>query len=47
MSYVDTGQEPKPVIGGLGNLYAKIGVKTRGGATLFALEHGLAAPEQK
>lgn len=25
----------------LQNLYAKIGVKTRGGATLFALEHGL------
>jgi HD-GYP domain-containing protein (c-di-GMP phosphodiesterase class II) len=25
------------------NLYAKIGVKTRGGATLFALEHGLFA----
>ena len=27
----------------LQNLYAKIGVKTRGGATLFALEHGLGA----
>lgn len=29
------------------NLYAKLGVKTRGGATLFALEHGLAARDQK
>jgi DNA-binding CsgD family transcriptional regulator len=27
------------------NLYAKIGVRTRGGATLFALEHGLASRE--
>jgi DNA-binding CsgD family transcriptional regulator len=31
----------------LQNLYAKIGVKTRGGATLFAIEHGLSGATQK
>jgi len=31
----------------LQNLYGKIGVKTRGGATLFALEHGLGGAPQK
>jgi len=41
------GVVPKTADNHIQNLYAKIGVKTRGGATLFALEHGLAAPEQK
>lgn len=36
------GVAPKTAGNHLQNLYAKIGVKTRGGATLFALEHGLA-----
>jgi DNA-binding CsgD family transcriptional regulator len=34
------GVAPKTADNHLQNLYAKIGVKTRGGATLFALEHG-------
>jgi HD-GYP domain-containing protein (c-di-GMP phosphodiesterase class II) len=37
------GVAPKTADNHVQNLYAKIGVKTRGGATLFALEHGLAA----
>ncbi|WP_186294022.1 HD domain-containing phosphohydrolase [Bradyrhizobium guangdongense] len=37
------GVAPKTADNHLQNLYAKIGVKTRGGATLFALEHGLGA----
>lgn len=39
------GVAPKTADNHIQNLYAKIGVKTRGGATLFALEHGLAARE--
>ena len=35
------GVSPKTVDNHTQNLYAKIGVKTRGGATLFAIEHGL------
>ena len=35
------GISPKTVDNHLQNLYGKIGVKTRGGATLFAIEHGL------
>jgi len=35
------GISPKTVDNHTQNLYAKIGVKTRGGATLFAIEHGL------
>jgi DNA-binding CsgD family transcriptional regulator len=41
------GISPKTVDNHLQNLYAKIGVKTRAGATLFALEHGLAAAEER
>ena len=52
------GQSIKPIARSLGialktadnhvqNLYAKIGVKTRGGATSFAIEHGLGAVAQK
>lgn len=35
------GISPKTVDNHLQNLYGKIGVKTRAGATLFAIEHGL------
>jgi HD-GYP domain-containing protein (c-di-GMP phosphodiesterase class II) len=35
------GVSPKTVDNHTQNIYAKIGVKTRGGATLFAIEHGL------
>jgi HD-GYP domain-containing protein (c-di-GMP phosphodiesterase class II) len=35
------GISPKTVDNHTQNIYAKIGVKTRGGATLFAIEHGL------
>jgi HD-GYP domain-containing protein (c-di-GMP phosphodiesterase class II) len=38
------GISPKTVDNHTQNVYAKIGVKTRGGATLFAIEHGLAGP---
>jgi DNA-binding NarL/FixJ family response regulator len=41
------GIAPKTADNHLQNLYAKIGVTTRGGATLFALEHGLGAVTQK
>lgn len=37
------GIAPKTADNHVQNLYAKIGVKTRGGATLFAIEHGLGA----
>jgi HD-GYP domain-containing protein (c-di-GMP phosphodiesterase class II) len=36
------GISPKTVDNHTQSIYAKIGVKTRGGATLFAIEHGLA-----
>lgn len=38
------GISPKTVDNHTQSVYAKIGVKTRGGATLFAIEHGLYAP---
>jgi HD-GYP domain-containing protein (c-di-GMP phosphodiesterase class II) len=41
------GIAPKTADNHLQNLYAKIGVRTRGGATLFALEHGLGGAVQK
>lgn len=37
------GISPKTADNHIQNLYAKIGVKTRAGATLFAIEHGLLA----
>jgi HD-GYP domain-containing protein (c-di-GMP phosphodiesterase class II) len=40
----DLGLSPKTVDNHIQSIYAKIGVKTRGGATLFAMEHGLLAP---
>jgi HD-GYP domain-containing protein (c-di-GMP phosphodiesterase class II) len=36
------GLSPKTVDNHIQNIYGKIGVSTRGGATLFAIEHGLA-----
>jgi HD-GYP domain-containing protein (c-di-GMP phosphodiesterase class II) len=38
----ELGISPKTVDNHMQNIYTKIGVKTRGGATLFAIEHGLA-----
>jgi HD-GYP domain-containing protein (c-di-GMP phosphodiesterase class II) len=38
------GISPKTVDNHMQSIYAKIGVKTRGGATLFAIEHGLCGP---
>jgi HD-GYP domain-containing protein (c-di-GMP phosphodiesterase class II) len=35
---------PKTVDNHIQSIYSKLGVKTRGGATLFALEHGLLQP---
>jgi HD-GYP domain-containing protein (c-di-GMP phosphodiesterase class II) len=40
------GLSPKTVDNHTQSIYAKIGVKTRGGATLFAMEHGLLRPGQ-
>jgi HD-GYP domain-containing protein (c-di-GMP phosphodiesterase class II) len=40
------GLSPKTVDNHIQSIYAKIGVKTRGGATLFAMEHGLLTPGQ-
>jgi DNA-binding NarL/FixJ family response regulator len=37
----DLGLSPKTVDNHIQSIYGKLGVKTRGGATLFALEHGL------
>jgi HD-GYP domain-containing protein (c-di-GMP phosphodiesterase class II) len=37
------GISPKTVDNHMQNVYGKIGVNTRGGATLFAIEHGLCA----
>jgi HD-GYP domain-containing protein (c-di-GMP phosphodiesterase class II) len=37
------GISPKTVDGHLQRIYPKIGVQTRGGATLYAIEHGLLA----
>jgi DNA-binding NarL/FixJ family response regulator len=36
------GVSPKTVDNHTQNVFSKIGVKTRGGATLYAIEHGLA-----
>lgn len=41
------GIAPKTADNHVQNLYAKLGVKTRGGATLFAIEHGLGAVARK
>jgi HD-GYP domain-containing protein (c-di-GMP phosphodiesterase class II) len=38
------GVSPKTVDNHTQSIYSKIGVKTRGGATLFAIEHGLGGP---
>ena len=35
------GISPKTADNHIQNLYSKIGVRTRAGATLFAIEHGL------
>jgi HD-GYP domain-containing protein (c-di-GMP phosphodiesterase class II) len=40
----DIGLSPKTVDNHTQSIYAKLGVKTRGGATLFAMEHGLLRP---
>ena len=40
----EIGLSPKTVDNHIQSIYGKIGVKTRGGATLFALEHGLLKP---
>ena len=40
----DLGLSPKTVDNHIQSIYAKLGVKTRGGATLFALERGLLHP---
>ena len=37
---------PKTIDNHIQSIYAKLGVNTRGGATLFALEHGLLRPGQ-
>lgn len=39
------GISPKTVDGNLQRIYPKLGVSTRAGATLFALQHGLLGPE--
>jgi HD-GYP domain-containing protein (c-di-GMP phosphodiesterase class II) len=39
------GISPKTADNHTQNVYAKIGVKTRGGAVLFAIEHGLTSPD--
>lgn len=41
---LELGLSPKTVDNHIQSIYAKSGVKTRGGATLFALEHGLLRP---
>jgi HD-GYP domain-containing protein (c-di-GMP phosphodiesterase class II) len=40
----ELGLSPKTVDNHMQSIYSKLGVKTRGGATLFALEHGLLQP---
>src|SRR4029453_8746722 len=40
------GISPKTVDNHLQHVYPKIAVKTRAGATLFAIEHGLAGPPE-
>jgi DNA-binding NarL/FixJ family response regulator len=40
----ELGLSPKTVSNHVQNVYAKIGVTTRSGATLFAIERGLLRP---
>jgi HD-GYP domain-containing protein (c-di-GMP phosphodiesterase class II) len=40
----ELGVSPKTVDNHIQSIYAKLGVRTRGGATLFALKHGLLHP---
>jgi len=42
----DLGLSPKTVDNHIQSIYAKLDVRTRGGATLFAMEHGLLRPGQ-
>jgi DNA-binding NarL/FixJ family response regulator len=39
------GISPKTCDHHIQSVYSKVGVSTRAGATLFALEHGLVSPE--
>lgn len=43
---VSLGLSPKTVDNHIQSIYGKLGLKTRGGATLFAMEHGLLRPGQ-
>jgi HD-GYP domain-containing protein (c-di-GMP phosphodiesterase class II) len=43
---LELGLSPKTVDNHIQSIYGKLGVKTRGGATLFAMEHGLLRPGQ-
>ena len=40
------GLSPKTVDNHIQSIYGKLEVRTRGGATLFAMEHGLLRPGQ-
>ncbi len=40
----ELGLSPKTVDNHIQSIYGKLGVNTRGGATLFAMEHGLLRP---
>ncbi len=42
----ELGLSPKTIDNHIQSIYGKLGVNTRGGATLFALEHGLLRPGQ-
>ena len=42
----DLDLSPKTIDNHIQSIYAKIGVNTRGGAMLFAMEHGLLRPGQ-
>jgi len=43
---LDLGISPKTVDNHIQSIYGKLGVNTRGGATLFAMEHGLLRPNR-
>lgn len=43
---LDLGISPKTVDNHIQSIYGKLGVNTRGGATLFAMEHGLLRPSR-